>query len=213
MRKTQNHWTYPSPVASALQTSGQGQDTPGARILKKMGWRAGQGVGPRVSLKERKRQDAQAFDPYTGVKSLGNTLDVASDDEEANKHTYPRRDTPILSVSNQNKRYGLGYRPDLSLNEQLGVNNEGKPGGPTISGMSHRTLTVSRSLNPLVAGFGLGALNDADEDDIDIYESASGLKSRVAFDRLDHDDDTITIGKPSATKVPTVSAKFQVSLP
>ncbi|TEB36535.1 DUF1604-domain-containing protein [Coprinellus micaceus] len=175
------------PVAAALQTSGRGQDTPGARILKKMGWRPGQGVGPRVSLKERKRQDAQAFDPYTGVKSLGNTLDVASDDEEANKHTYPRRDTPILNISNQNKRYGLGFRPDISLNEQLGVNSEGKPGGPNIS-----------------AGFGLGALNDADEDDIDIYESASGMKNRVAFDRLYHDDDTMTIGKPSASKVPTV---------
>lgn len=63
-------------------------------------------------------------------------------------------------------------------------------------------------LNPLLAGFGLGALNDADEDDIDIYESASGMKNRVAFDRLDHDEDTVTIGKPSGSKVPTVSAEI-----
>ncbi|KAJ3513108.1 hypothetical protein NMY22_g15139 [Coprinellus aureogranulatus] len=176
------------PVAAALQ--GQGQDTAGARILKKMGWRPGQGIGPRVSLRERKRQDAQAFDPYTGVKSTGNSLDVASDDEEANKHTYPRRDTPILHVSNQNKRFGLGYTPGLSLNERLGVKNEGqKSGGPKIS-----------------AGFGLGALNDADEDDIDIYEPTSAMRNRVAFDHLDQDgDDTITIGKPTGPNKPAAS--------
>lgn len=105
------------------------------KILKKLGWRPGQGIGPRVSLTERKRQDAQAFDPYTGVKSNESALDVASDDEEASKHKYPRRDTPILTVARKGKSYGLGYTPGLTLNESLGVES-GQKGvsGPKISG-------------------------------------------------------------------------------
>jgi hypothetical protein len=42
------------------------------------------------------------------------------------------------------------------------------------------------------AGFGLGALNDADEDDLDVYEGISTYdpsRSRMAYDRTDDDDD------------------------
>ena len=117
------------------------------KILKKMGWRTGQGIGPRVSLAERKRQDAQAFDPYTGVKSSESALDVASDDEEAGKHKYPRRDTPILTVARKGKSYGLGYTPGLSLNESLGVDSGQKVAtGPKISGAYHNSQWLDFSL-------------------------------------------------------------------
>ncbi|KAG2011919.1 DUF1604 domain-containing protein [Coprinopsis cinerea AmutBmut pab1-1] len=159
-----------------------------------MGWRPGQGIGPRVSLKERKRQDEEAFDPYTGLKHTGQSLSVAEDDEEASKHTYPRRDIPVLHVSRKENRHGLGYKPGMSLNDSLGRKAEGQgPSGPRIA-----------------AGFGLGALNDADEDDLDIYDSSSTTRNRVAFDHLDHDrEETMTISgraergprpKPGAAK-------------
>ncbi|KAF6761784.1 DUF1604 domain-containing protein [Ephemerocybe angulata] len=175
------------PIAAALQTSAQGKDTAGTKILKKMGWRPGHGLGPRVSLKERKRQDAQAFNPYTGIKSTGNSLDVASDDEEANKHTYPRRDTPILNVSNQNKRFGLGYKPGLSLNETLGVDGQPKLSGPNIS-----------------AGFGLGASNEADDDDIDIYDTDAIFQNKDC-------DDTIVIGAKGKGRESRPTAQVKVS--
>ncbi|RXW24817.1 hypothetical protein EST38_g1032 [Candolleomyces aberdarensis] len=173
------------PIATAL-ASAQHKDSPGMKILKKMGWRPGQGIGTRVSLAERKRQDAQAFDPYTGVKSTESALDVGSDDEEASKHKYPRRDTPILSVSRKKKSYGLGYTPGLTLNESIGAESGQKgASGPKIS-----------------SGFGLGALNDADEDDVDIYDSTAASKTRIAFDHLDHDqDDTIVIGKGKGRQI------------
>lgn len=51
---------------------------------------------------------------------------------------------------------------------------------------------------PLVAGFGLGAVNDADEDDLDIYDGGDDLGSRrrMAFD-TDEAEETITIGASS----------------
>lgn len=91
-----------------------------------MGWRVGQGVGPRITLKQRRLQDLQAS---TGA---GQPMDVSLDEdsEEANKHTYAPRDTPILAVERKDNSHGLGYRPGMSLNERLGV----KGGGSTSTG-------------------------------------------------------------------------------
>ena len=57
-----------------------------------------------------------------------------------------------------------------------------------------------------IAGFGLGALNDADDDDLDVYDSGIGssARSRVAFDAtLGDDDHHISIGASSSRKGPS----------
>lgn len=45
-------------------------------------------------------------------------------------------------------------------------------------------------------GFGLGALNDADEDDLDVYDyDQRNTGQRVAYDHINGDnDDTVLIG-------------------
>lgn len=47
-----------------------------------------------------------------------------------------------------------------------------------------------------IAGFGLGALNDADEDDLDVYDGGPSSNRRLqAYDIVERDDDdTIQIG-------------------
>lgn len=63
----------------------------------------------------------------------------------------------------------------------------------------------------LQGGFGLGALNDADEDDLDVYDHTAGhARSRHAFDISDiHDEERVVIGgrgaKPDSTTLPTPS--------
>ncbi|KAK0466836.1 uncharacterized protein EV420DRAFT_1617123 [Desarmillaria tabescens] len=168
-------------IASILEASmlPAPKDSVGARILKKMGWRMGNGIGPRVSLKQRKLQDLQA---YTGQASSSDVIKVADDDEEASKHTYAPRDTPVIRFDRKDNFHGLGYRPGMSLNESLGVNGGKSSSGPNLS-----------------AGFGLGALNDVDEDDLDVYEGASTLRNRVAYDIADsQSEDRISIGGSSA---------------
>lgn len=62
------------------------------------------------------------------------------------------------------------------------------------------------------AGFGLGALNDADEDDLDVYDSGVGssARNRVAFDAtLGEDNHHISVG-PSGTR--KAAAQVPVSL-
>ncbi|KAI8996466.1 hypothetical protein BD414DRAFT_478086 [Trametes punicea] len=166
------------PIAAALAASlaPPPKDSVGARILKKMGWRPGQGIGPRLTYAQRKRQDAGFLDPSKEVE--GDEDDI----EEAKKHMYPRRDIPVITAPRKDNFHGLGYAPGLGLNESVGygAGSQREPSGPKIA-----------------AGFGLGALNDADEDDIDIYDSGPGLgRSRVAFDdTLGDDDQQISVGR------------------
>jgi G patch domain-containing protein 1 len=100
-----------------------------------MGWRLGQGIGPRITLKQRKEQDAQAYEVSTGAKYSGSTLNIPEDDEEATKHTYAPRDTPILAVKRKVDSHGLGYVPGLSLTESLGNNAAGDSKGPKLAGV------------------------------------------------------------------------------
>lgn len=121
-----------SPLTAALQSAmlPPSKDSVGARILKKMGWRVGQGVGPRITLKQRRMQDLQAS---TGA---GQPMGIVPEDdsEEASKHTYAPRDTPILAVERKDNSHGLGYRPGMSLNENLGVKGgAGASTGPNLS--------------------------------------------------------------------------------
>lgn len=47
----------------------------------------------------------------------------------------------------------------------------------------------------VIAGFGLGALNDADEDDLDVYDSAtSKSRLRTAYDVTDTDTERVLLG-------------------
>jgi G patch domain-containing protein 1 len=102
------------------------RDSVGARILKKMGWRIGQGIGPRLTWRQRKLQDLQASfgqdDPSNDIR----------DDEEAKKHTYAPRDTPIMLVDRKDNSHGLGYSPGMSLDESLGVGTRKTASGPTL---------------------------------------------------------------------------------
>ncbi len=161
-----------------------------------MGWRIGNGIGPRVSLKQRKLQDLQAF---TGQASSSDDVKVTDDDEEASKHTYAPRDTPVIRFDRKDNFHGLGYRPGMSLNESLGVNG-GKPSsGPNLSGALTHLNYFANFFELFAAGFGLGALNDADEDDLDVYDGTSSMRNRVAYDIADsQNDDRISIGRNSA---------------
>lgn len=75
--------------------------------------------------------------------------------------------------------HGVGYIQGATLHDSL---DSAAKSGPAIS-----------------SGFGLGALNDADEDDLDIYDSTAGhaRSSRLAFDIGDaEDEERPTIGPP-----------------
>jgi hypothetical protein len=119
------------------------------------------------------------------------------EDEEAKKHLYAQRDTPVLSVQRKDNPHGLGYVPGTTLHSSR------PDSGPKLAGSFILYSTYS-SLRRLIGGFGLGALNDADEDDLDVYDSmlhpSSSSKQRVAYDHAQgaDDDETVFIGSRRA---------------
>ncbi|KAJ6580975.1 hypothetical protein B0H19DRAFT_1113098 [Mycena capillaripes] len=164
-------------VARALEASmlPAAKDSAGARILKKMGWRIGQGIGPRVTLRQRKLQDLQAS---SGRRAAEADVVLPDDHDEASKHMYAPRDTPVLIVDRKDNPHGLGYHPGMGLNESV-VGRSATAAGPKLA-----------------AGFGLGALNDADEDDLDVYDGGFAQnRNRTAYDIIDRDEEEkISIG-------------------
>lgn len=127
------------------------KDSPAARILMKMGWRHGQGIGPRLTWRQKRLQDAQA--KSTRILTLDDLkLGPNDEDEEAQKHTYPRADTPLTVVPRKDNAHGLGYTPGLSLNDALGNDRDPQSSGPRISGrfidihVSRIAHTASRRL-------------------------------------------------------------------
>ena len=123
-----------SSIATALEASllPPPTESAGARILKKMGWRIGQGIGPRITWKQRKLQDLQAS---VGSRIGADDINVSEDDAEASKHMYAPRDTPILIVDRKDNSHGLGYHPGMSLNETFGVKSRGDAAGPKLASM------------------------------------------------------------------------------
>ena len=95
-----------------------------------MGWKVGQGIGPRLTHAQWKAQSAGFLDPSKEV--AGDEEDL----EEAKKHTYPRRDIPVMLAPRKDNFHGLGYSPGMGLNESVGYGAGGErgPSGPKISG-------------------------------------------------------------------------------
>lgn len=79
--------------------------------MRKMGWKEGQGVGPRVTLEQRRKI----------AKELGIQIDDEEDDGagEASKHYYAPLDRPLNTPkevgSSADRGWGLGYFPSASL--------------------------------------------------------------------------------------------------
>jgi G patch domain-containing protein 1 len=154
-----------------------------------MGWKIGQGIGPRLTWKKRRAQDIAAGVPASTLPD--------SDDEEANKHTYAPRDTPVILTERKDNSHGLGYKPGMRLDEEERPGAGAASRGPNISGTSGSFSESSEKgvTFCFVAGFGLGAQNDADEDDLDVYDGSVGRSGRHAYDIADSiDDERISMG-------------------
>lgn len=80
----------------------------GHALLQKLGWRPGQGIGPRVTLRKLRIQEGKLGRVRAG-------LDIEEEPEEASKHTYAPRDTQLLTYAAKNDKAGLGYMKGLGM--------------------------------------------------------------------------------------------------
>ncbi|KAG8222457.1 hypothetical protein J437_LFUL002192, partial [Ladona fulva] len=148
------------------------RDTVGVRLLKKMGWKPGQGVGPRLtrmekkkSAKEREKIQKKVYgcslpDEFYGTSAQSHASDSSDDEEKENEVEIlyaPDDIQPFVCVPKDDV-FGIGYsgldrRPILS-SSKFG------PQKKSILNMTENKKKIS------IAGqaFGVGAFEDEDED-------------------------------------------------
>ncbi|KAI9782969.1 MAG: hypothetical protein M1839_004444 [Geoglossum umbratile] len=141
-----------------------GGETMGIKLLKRMGWREGQGIGPKVRR-----------------KAHTDSLEDFNSSEEAQIHLFAPENSHLVSFVKKNDYKGLGYEGQERLADS-GVSSNpiedddhgDRALGPVpLSAKKGKKKSVSRG------GFGVGVLNDTGSDDEDPYE----IGPRIAYNR------------------------------
>ncbi|POW19175.1 hypothetical protein PSHT_04969 [Puccinia striiformis] len=131
----------------------------GQKIMRKMGWRDGQGIGPRITHERRLLLASKL-----GV-DFNQQLDL-EDDPERKKHLYAPIDRPLKPIQPWPGVSGLGHsRPAHSAHLD-------HPFASSTHTHSSTEAKNSGSTIPKGSSFGLGALNDIEDDDHDVYAPA-----------------------------------------
>ncbi|KAG9063471.1 hypothetical protein KI688_004355 [Linnemannia hyalina] len=129
----------------------------GARLLKRMGWKPGQGIGPRVSRRQRNPK-----------------ADPLSDDDAPTNVSFAPIDSAIIVFANKSNRFGLGFNPHKDAPE-FDVSAHAQSGSRYLSG-ADSGVTGSR------LGFGLLSDSEGDEDESGLFGTGSNSRRRVEME-------------------------------
>ena len=151
------------PFMDILKTSG---DTMGVKLLRRMGWREGQGVGPKVRRKAR----------------LNDVEDPGGQDEQE-LLVFAPDNSQIISFIRKNDRKGLGFEGESRLDD-ISINKKRPTENDEDENVGIGTLSKDKKLKKKKlsgrGGFGVGILNDDGSDDEDPYE----IGSKVSYNRV-----------------------------
>ena len=146
-----------------LKTSGE---TMGVKLLKKMGWREGQGVGPKVRRKARLDENQ---DPDGGF--------------DQQTHLFAPENASMISFVRKNDRKGLGFEGEERLSEGRNVAagatrsadpaSDNEEGAIAFGALKNGGRTKKKSERK--GGFGMGVLNDNGSDDEDPYQMGPSI--------------------------------------
>ncbi|WRT69506.1 uncharacterized protein IL334_006492 [Kwoniella shivajii] len=172
----------PSTIESLIAPS---RTSIGEKLLQKLGWRPGQGIGPRVTLRKLKLQQGKLGKARLGIQDdNGNGKEDQEDneeigDEEGSNYTFAPRDVKLLTFEAKEDKQGLGYVKGSGMGSLPGK----------------RPAMGARSL---------------DNDNDDPYAEAGPSSRRLAFDLADDDDDVIMMGGSSRPGLGSRSNKENV---
>ncbi|GME23087.1 hypothetical protein GTA08_BOTSDO05497 [Neofusicoccum parvum] len=173
-----------------VKTAGE---TMGAKLLQKMGWKPGQGVGPKIRRRARLDPDEEG-------------------DADQQMHLFAPENSRMITFVRKNDHKGLGYEGEARLSGGARSSNDPKDGEDSDEGSGAGPLGTLRKPNVKKpakrSGFGVGVLNDDGSDEEDPYE----IGPKISYSRTIGGDkkpkkkkDTIKAAGSSAN--PLVGAK------
>ncbi|XP_056317791.1 G patch domain-containing protein 1 [Danio aesculapii] len=147
----------------------------GVELLRKMGWKDGQGVGPRLKRKPRKQNTDRVYG--CSLPPNGSEESEEDDDEFAPENvTFAPKDVVPVDFTPKVDSHGLGYRGLNPLQALGGASGSGHINLFTLQSDRTTSLFGDRASGPQhrggIAGqaFGVGAM---EEEDSDIYHKDS----------------------------------------
>ncbi|CAO3634447.1 unnamed protein product [Mucor hiemalis] len=160
--------------SSLMGMLGPPKDSIGVKLLRKMGWRPGQGIGPRTSR------------PVHGDDS---------DDEYTDDITFAPRDTPIENFQVKKDTYGLGYDlissvPEVAEMKRLREHARLKEmSGSAVDAEKRSSFGV---FNDGGGGFGLGVFDENDGEYDEVYGSNQPSKTNYHHTLYDDNEEGMT---------------------
>ncbi|XP_050528379.1 uncharacterized protein LOC126898425 [Daktulosphaira vitifoliae] len=176
------------------------RDTWGVELLKSMGWKPGQGVGPQVTQKEKLRTKKEL--ETVGMKFKTNTA-YDNDEDEINELLGNIKVSPFeyesISIKPKTDTFGLGYEGLKQANVSSRLTTQNKYSKLTIGGKSIHGQA-----------FGVGAYEDDDDDiyaiedmtnyDFSLENKSMNLKKKKYIDCIDTDCLEIFVNEDDISK-------------
>lgn len=137
-------------------------ETIGVRLLKKMGWKEGQGVGPKVRRKAR----------LDGIERAGGDADAT--------HLFAPENTNMISFNKKNDHKGLGFDGETKLSANGLGSDTAKSDDEDDDSTNLLALRIPKKKKPARGGIGIGILNDTGSDDEDPYK----IGPKISYNRV-----------------------------
>ncbi|KAK0365619.1 hypothetical protein LTR91_024699 [Friedmanniomyces endolithicus] len=133
-------------------------ETMGVKLLQRMGWRQGQGVGPRVKRR-------------------------AQGDDKGEAHLFAPVNAPMITISRKTDHKGLGFAGEEKLeNEALSTGRDDDDDDERDARIlqSNRSKVLTKPKKVKTSSLGVGVLNDTGSDDEDPYV----MGPQISYNRI-----------------------------